>query len=52
MRNLRGSDIRFITAPFDGFGWSKDGQSIDLTNWAKMKELGDALRNDEMDSYN
>jgi LCP family protein required for cell wall assembly len=52
MRSLRGGDIRFITAPFDGFGWSKDGQSIDLTNWAKMKELGDALRNDEMDSYN
>lgn len=52
MRNLRGNDIRFITAPFDGFGWSKDGQSIDLTNWAKMKELGDALRKDEMNSYN
>lgn len=52
LRNLRGSDIRFITAPFDGFGWSKDGQSIDLTNWAKMKELGDAIRKDEMDSYN
>lgn len=52
MRSLRGSDIRFITAPFDGFGWSKDGQSIDLTNWPKMKELGDAIRKDEMDSYN
>ncbi|WP_155892824.1 LCP family protein [Intrasporangium chromatireducens] len=52
MRNLRGGDIRFITAPFDGFGWSKDGQSIDLTNWPKMKELGEALRDDKMDSYN
>lgn len=52
MRSLRGSDIRFITAPFTGFGWSKDGQSIDVTDGPKMKELGEAIRNDDLDSYN
>ena len=51
MRNLRGAEVRFITAPFTGFGWSKDGQSIDLTDFAKMKELGDAIRTDQLDSY-
>ncbi|MDN5794563.1 MAG: LCP family protein [Intrasporangium sp.] len=52
MRNLRGSDIHFITAPFTGFGWSKDGQSIDVTDWPKMKQLGEAIRTDTMNSYN
>ncbi|WP_347353906.1 LCP family protein [Intrasporangium sp.] len=52
MRNLRGGDIRFITAPFTGFGWSKDGQSIDVTDWPKMKQLGEAIRTDTMNSYN
>ncbi len=52
MRNLRGGDIRFITAPFTGFGWSKDGQSIDITDWPKMKQLGEAIRTDSLDSYN
>jgi LCP family protein required for cell wall assembly len=52
LRNLRGGDIRFITAPFTGFGWSKDGQSIDVTDWPKMKQLGEAIRTDDLDSYN
>lgn len=52
MRNLRGDDIRRITAPFTGFGWSEDGQSIDLVDEAGMAALGEALRNDTMDQYN
>jgi LCP family protein required for cell wall assembly len=52
LRGLRGGDIRFITAPFTGFGWSKDGQSIDVTDWPKMKQLGEAIRTDDLDSYN
>jgi LCP family protein required for cell wall assembly len=51
LRNLRGGDIRFITAPFTGFGWSKDGQSIDVTDWPKMKQLGEAIRTDALDTY-
>lgn len=52
MRNLRGDDIVFITAPFTGFGTSPDGQSIDVVDEAKMDRLGEALRTDAMDSYN
>jgi anionic cell wall polymer biosynthesis LytR-Cps2A-Psr (LCP) family protein len=51
LRNLRGADIRFITAPFTGFGWSKDGQSIDIVDEVKMKQLGEAIRTDDLDSY-
>lgn len=51
LRNLRGSDIRFVTAPFTGFGTSPDGQSIDLTDTAGMARLGEALRTDTMDTY-
>lgn len=51
MRNLRGDDIRFITAPFTGFGTSPDGQSIDIVDEVKMKALGDAIRNDALESY-
>ncbi|HET7399829.1 MAG TPA: LCP family protein [Intrasporangium sp.] len=51
MRNLRGSDITFVTAPFTGFGTSPDGQSIDVVDDAKMTALGEALRTDSMASY-
>ncbi|MEW1954953.1 LCP family protein [Terrabacter sp. NPDC080008] len=51
MRGLRGSDIRFITAPFTGFGTSPAGASIDIVDEAKMKDLGEAIRTDSMDSY-
>ncbi len=40
MRGLRGSDIRFVTAPFTGFGTSPDGQSIDIVDEVKMSDLG------------
>ena len=51
MRNLRGGDVRFITAPFTGFGWSADGQSIDIVDEVRMQELGEALRTDSLGSY-
>ena len=51
MRGLRGSDIRFITAPFTGFGTSPAGASIDIVDEVKMADLGEAIRNDELSSY-
>lgn len=51
LRGLRGNDIRFITAPFSGFGTSADGQSIDVVDDAKMDALGAAIRDDALDTY-
>jgi LCP family protein required for cell wall assembly len=51
MRNLRGKDVSFITAPFNGFGTSPVGGSIDILDEPGMRELGDALQNDAMASY-
>ena len=51
MRNLRGGDMRFITAPFTGFGTSADGQSIDIVDEVRMQELGEAIRTDSLTSY-
>lgn len=51
MRGLRGDDVRFVTAPFTGFGWSPDGQSIDIVDEVKMDELGESIRNDTLDEY-
>jgi LCP family protein required for cell wall assembly len=51
MRGLRGDDIHFITAPFTGFGMTAAGASIDIVDTVKMAQLGDAIRNDELESY-
>ncbi|GGN09326.1 transcriptional regulator [Terrabacter tumescens] len=51
LRDLRGGDIRFITAPFTGFGTSPQGASIDIVDEVKMADLGEAIRNDELASY-
>jgi anionic cell wall polymer biosynthesis LytR-Cps2A-Psr (LCP) family protein len=51
MRNLRGGDVRFITAPFTGFGTSADGQSIDIVDEVRMADLGEAIRTDALESY-
>jgi LCP family protein required for cell wall assembly len=50
MRNLRSSDIVFITAPITGFGTSPQGASIDIVDDAKMAQLSRALRTDDMSS--
>jgi polyisoprenyl-teichoic acid--peptidoglycan teichoic acid transferase len=51
MRNLRGKDVSFITAPFTGFGTSPVGGSIDIVDEPGMRDLGNALQNDDMASY-
>jgi LCP family protein required for cell wall assembly len=51
LRNLRGKDVAFVTAPFSGFGTSPVGGSIDVVDEAGMKALGEALQNDQMSSY-
>ncbi|MEO7131583.1 MAG: LCP family protein [Dermatophilaceae bacterium] len=51
LRGVRGGDIDFITAPFTGFGTSPDGQSIDIVDEVKMKQLGEAIRTDALASY-
>ena len=50
MRDLRGKDIVFITAPITGFGRSPKGASIDIVDVAKMAQLSIALRTDDMSS--
>ena len=51
LRNIRSSDIVFITAPFTGFGTAPDGGSIEIVDEASMKALGEALRTDTMEEY-
>jgi polyisoprenyl-teichoic acid--peptidoglycan teichoic acid transferase len=51
LRNLRGKDIAFVTAPFTGFGTAPNGGSIDVVDVSGMQELGDALQNDQMTTY-
>jgi anionic cell wall polymer biosynthesis LytR-Cps2A-Psr (LCP) family protein len=51
MRDLRGDDIRFITAPFTGFGMTAQGASIDIVDEVKMADLGEAIRTDSLNSY-
>ncbi|HEY9497365.1 MAG TPA: LCP family protein [Intrasporangium sp.] len=51
MRSLRGGDVRFITAPFSGFGTSPEGASIDVVDQAKMADLGESIRTDTLDDY-
>ena len=51
LKNIRGGDVVFATAPFSGFGTSPAGASIDVVDKAGMDELGEALRTDSMDDY-
>lgn len=51
MRGTRGKDVRFVTAPFSGFGRSPSGASIDVVDQNKMKTMGTAIRLDKLDSY-
>jgi LCP family protein required for cell wall assembly len=50
MRDLRSTDIAFITAPITGFGRSPTGASIDIVDDVKMAQLSAALRSDDMSS--
>ena len=51
LRDVRGGDVVFATAPFSGYGTSPQGASIDIVDEAGMAELGEALRTDSMDTY-
>ena len=51
LRNLRGGDVAFVTAPFTGFGTSPSGASIDIVDEPGMLALGEALQNDAMSTY-
>lgn len=51
MRDLRGDDIQFITAPFTGFGVTSAGASIDVVDENGMRQLGEAIRTDRLDEY-
>jgi len=51
LRNVRSGDVVFITAPYTGFGWSADGQSIDIVDEAGMADLGDAIRRSTLGDY-
>jgi LCP family protein required for cell wall assembly len=44
-------EIASLQAPISGFGTSKDGQSIDVVDEAKLDALADALRKDDLRSY-
>ena len=51
LKNIRGGDVVFATAPFSGFGTSPGGASIDIVDKKGMADLGQALRTDTMDDY-
>lgn len=51
MRNLRGDDIAFVTAPFTGFGTAPNGGSIEIVDEPGMQRLAEALQNDQMAEY-
>jgi anionic cell wall polymer biosynthesis LytR-Cps2A-Psr (LCP) family protein len=44
-------NVGVLQAPVSGTGTSEDGQSIDIVDQAKMKELGAALRKDKLEDY-
>jgi polyisoprenyl-teichoic acid--peptidoglycan teichoic acid transferase len=48
---LSSKDIELLQAPISGFGTSRDGQSIDIVDTAKMAELSTALKKDELSEY-
>jgi polyisoprenyl-teichoic acid--peptidoglycan teichoic acid transferase len=48
---LSSKDIELLQAPISGFGTSRDGQSIDIVDTAKMAELSAALKNDKLSEY-
>ncbi|MBB5597507.1 LCP family protein [Neomicrococcus lactis] len=51
LSNLRSKDLHFFTLPTSGVGRSADGQSIVLPNEAAIKELADALQNDDVATF-
>ena len=50
LRGLSEQNISFHTAPYTGFGNAGAAGSVDWVDEAKMKQLGEALRTDTMES--
>ena len=48
---LSSKDIELLQAPVSGFGTSRDGQSIDIVDTAKLAELSTALKKDKLSEY-
>ena len=48
---LSSKDIELLQAPISGFGTSRDGQSIDIVDMAKMAEMSTALKKDKLSEY-
>jgi len=48
---LTGKDIDLLQAPISGYGTSRDGQSIDIVDTARMDELATALKKDKLSEY-
>ncbi len=51
LRNVRGNDISFITAPWKGIGTSRGGISIVVPSKKQMAVLSRALRTDSLQDY-
>ena len=48
---LTGKDIELLQAPISGFDTTRDGQSIDVVDTAKMAELSSAMKKDKLSEY-
>lgn len=51
LRNLRGGDIHFVTAPWSGIGSDDWAGSIVIPHEAQFEELREHLRTDTMEDY-
>jgi LCP family protein required for cell wall assembly len=51
LRNIRGYDVRFITAPFSGFAQTSGGADIDVVDVGKMTAMGQAVADDRLDLW-
>jgi LCP family protein required for cell wall assembly len=51
LRDLDSQGVRFMTAPYTGTGTSDDGQSIVLLDDARLAELMEAWRQDDVGDY-
>lgn len=51
LSGVRSKDLHFFTLPTSGVGRSADGQSIVLPNEAAIRELADALQNDDVATF-
>lgn len=51
LRDLRGDDIVFVTAPFKGYGVAPNGGAIDILDEPGMERLAFALQDDDVERF-